>query len=50
MTSERTREMRKVIWDETRSVLEALSPDAVHVYAELDQKTGGVSSDRVDHA
>ncbi|KAK8109334.1 Retinol dehydrogenase 12 [Apiospora sp. TS-2023a] len=48
MSSERTREMRKVIWEETRSVLELLSPEAVQVYADLDQKSGGLSSDRID--
>ncbi|KAK8091428.1 hypothetical protein PG997_001789 [Apiospora hydei] len=47
MTSAKTQKMRKVVWDETRSVLEALSPDAVQVYAELDQKGGGMSSDRI---
>lgn len=50
MASKRTREMREVIWEETRAVLEALSPDAVKVFADLDQKSGGLSSDPVDPA
>ncbi|KAK7960296.1 hypothetical protein PG996_010934 [Apiospora saccharicola] len=48
MTSEKTREMRKVIWEETRSVLELLSPEAVQVYADLEHKSGGLSGDRID--
>ncbi|KAK8022843.1 Short-chain dehydrogenase/reductase SDR [Apiospora rasikravindrae] len=47
MTSAKARDMRKIIWDETRTVLEALSPDAVQIYADLDQKIAGMSSDRI---
>ncbi|KAK8075892.1 hypothetical protein PG994_003164 [Apiospora phragmitis] len=49
MTSERAKKMRRAVWEETRSVLERLSPDAKQVYADLDLMSGR-SSDGSDSA
>ncbi|KAK8006766.1 hypothetical protein PG989_000756 [Apiospora arundinis] len=50
MTSQKTQEMRKAIWDETRSILEVLTSDASEAYANLDQRGVGVYSSHLDNA